>query len=175
MNLLGRCLIARPSLVDPYFLKSVVFIYEHSTRGTAGVILNKRLAANTQTLMANKGFATNVPAEPLYAGGPVNERAVVMLHSGDWSSSNTMRVTEQISVTSDDIMLFQYSQGNTPRHYKFFAGASVWHPQQIKQEIARNNWLICDLDMETIFETDRRNLWDTAVEQTATETMEKYI
>lgn len=175
MDLQGKCLIARPSLVDPYFLKSVVYIYEHSTRGTAGIILNKRLAANTQTLMANKGFDSNVPNEPLYAGGPVNERAILMLHSNDWNSRNTMIVNEQFGVTSDDIMLFKYSHGDTPRHYKFFAGTSVWHPQQIKQEIARNNWLICDLDMETIFETDRRNLWDTAVEQTATETMEKYI
>ena len=175
MDLLGKCLIARPSLIDPYFLKSVVYVYEHSSRGTAGVILNKRLAANTKTLLANKGFNTNVPSEPLYAGGPVNERAVVMLHSADWSSSNTMRVTENISVTSDDIMLFQYSQGSTPRYYKFFAGASVWHPQQIKQEIARNSWLICDLDMDTIFETDRRNLWDTAVEQTASETMDRFL
>lgn len=175
MNLLGKCLIARPSLVDPYFLKSVVYIYEHSKRGTAGVILNKKLAANTQTLMANKGFASNVPSEPLYAGGPVNERAVVMLHSSDWQSSNTMNVTEQISVTSDDIMLFRYSQGDTPRYYKFFAGASVWHPQQIKQEIARNSWLVCDLDLDTIFETDRRNLWDTAVEQTASETMDRFL
>ena len=175
MNLTGKCLIARPTMVDPFFAKSVVYIYEHSIKGTAGIIINKKLSNNTKSLLANKGFDTNVPAEPLYAGGPVNERAVIMLHSGDWQSSNTLKVTKSISVTSDDIMLFRYTQGETPRYYRFCCGASVWHPQQIKQEIARNSWLICDLDLETIFETHPTHLWDTAIEQTAAETMEKYI
>jgi len=175
MNLTGKCLIARPTLIDPFFKKSVVYIYEHTNRGVVGVILNKRLSVTTKVLLENKGFSGNVPEEPLYTGGPVNERAIVMLHSNDWGSGNTMQVNTQFGVTSDDIMLFKYTQGDTPRHYRFFAGASVWHPQQIKQEMARNHWLVSDLDMQTIFETDSRNLWDTAVEQTATETMEKYI
>ena len=175
MDLTGKCLVARPSVVDPFFTKSVVFIYEHTIRGTAGIILNKQINKTTQDLVLNRGFEVHVPVENLYAGGPVNERAVVMLHTGDWSSRNTMHVTENISVTSDDIMLFRYTQGDTPRYYKFFAGASVWHPQQIKSELQRNNWLITDLSVEKIFETDSRQLWDTAVEQSAQETMDKFI
>jgi putative transcriptional regulator len=175
MDLTGKCLIARPSIVDPFFAKSVVFVYEHTMKGTAGVIINKKLSKTTKDLLMNKGFDANVPGETLFAGGPVNERAVVMLHSADWTSSNTLHVTSNISVTSDDIMLFRYAQGDTPRHYKFCCGASIWHPQQMKSEINRNNWLIVDLDVETIFETHPVNLWDIAVEQTATETMDKFI
>jgi len=175
MNLTGKCLIARPTLIDPFFKQSVVFIYEHSSRGVVGVILNKKLNVSTRVLCENKGFVGNVPEEPLYTGGPVNERALVMLHSNDWGSGNTMRVNKNFSVTSDDIMLFKYTQGDTPRYYRFFAGASVWHPQQIKHEMARNSWLVSELDMQTVFEADSRNLWDTAVEQTATETMDKFI
>ena len=175
MNLTGKCLIARPTLIDPFFKQSVVFIYEHSSRGVVGVILNKKLNVNTRVLLENKGFIGNVPEEPLYTGGPVNERALVMLHSNDWHSGNTMIVNKNFSVTSDDIMLFKYTQGDTPRYYRFFAGASVWHPQQIKHEMARNSWLVSELDMQTVFEADSRNLWDTAVEQTATETMDKFI
>ena len=175
MNLTGKCLIARPTLIDPFFKQSVVFIYEQSSRGTVGVILNKKLNVSTRVLLENKGFIGNVPEEPLYTGGPVNERALVMLHSNDWHSGNTMIVNKNFSVTSDDIMLFKYTQGDTPRYYRFFAGASVWHPQQIKHEMARNSWLVSELDMQTVFEADSRNLWDTAVEQTATETMDKFI
>lgn len=175
MDLSGKCLIARPNMVDPFFAKSVVYIYEYSTRGTAGVIINKKLVNTTRVLLANKGFNTHVPEEPLFAGGPVNERAVVMVHTNDWHSSNTFKVNDSVGVTSDDIMLFRYSQGDTPRHYKFCCGASVWHPKQLSQEIARNSWLIQELDVETLFETDPKHLWDTAVEQAAAETMEKYI
>jgi len=175
MNLTGKCLIARPTLTDSFFKHSVVFVYEHSTRGVMGIVLNKRTTANTKMLMENKGFDSSVPSEPLYAGGPVNERAVVMLHSADWGSGNTMNVNKRFSVTSDDIMLFKYSQGDTPRYYRFFTGSSVWHTAQIKQEMARNNWLTSDLNLDTIFDTDSRELWDIAVEQAATETMDKFI
>jgi len=175
MDITGKCLIARPGLVDPFFLKSVVFVYEHTSRGTAGVILNKKLNATTKQLMLNKGFDAQVPEEPMFAGGPVNERAVIMLHSRDWRSGNTMNITESLGITSDDHMLFRYTQGDTARYYRFFAGCSVWHPQQIKQEIARNSWLIADIDLNVIFDTNPRHLWDTAVEQTASETMDRFL
>jgi putative AlgH/UPF0301 family transcriptional regulator len=41
--------------------------------------------------------------------------------------------------------------------------------------MARNNWLTSDLNLDTIFDTDSRELWDIAVEQAATETMDKFI
>lgn len=175
MNLAGKCLIARPNVQDQLFAKSVVYVYEHTHKGVCGIILNKRGIGTTRDLCMNRGFDVQVPVEPLYAGGPVNERAIVMIHTADWISSNTMPVKNNICVTSDDIMLYRYTQGDTPRYYRFVNGASVWHPQQIKAEMSRNNWLITELDTETIFETDSRALWDVAVEISAQETMDKFI
>jgi putative transcriptional regulator len=175
MDLTGKVLVARPSILDPMFTKSVVFIHEHSTRGTAGLILNKRLATNTKDICASKGFEGNFPREPVYSGGPVNTRGIVLFHSADWRVSNTMRVNSQCCISSDDMMLFKYTQGDTPRYYRFFAGMSIWHPAQIQQEIKANNWLITQLDIDTIFETDHRHLWDIAVESAAQEMMDKFI
>ena len=84
-------------------------------------------------------------------------------------------MNKQCSVTSDDMMLFKYTNGDTPRYYRFFAGMSIWHPQQILQEIKRNHWLITQLDIIQMFENDHRNLWDIAVERTAQETIDKFI
>ncbi len=175
MDLLGKVLVARPAIIEPMFAKSVVYIYEHSAKGTAGLILNKKLATNTQDLCRSRGFDANVPAEPVYSGGPVNTRGIVLFHSADWRASNTMTVNKQCSVTSDDMMLFKYTNGDTPRYYRFFAGMSIWHPQQILQEIKRNHWLITQLDIIQMFENDHRNLWDIAVERTAQETIDKFI
>ena len=130
---------------------------------------------NVLARMARLLDDANVPEEPLFAGGPVNERALIMLHSRDWRSGNTMNVNESLGITSDDNMLFRYTQGDTARYYRFFAGASIWHPQQIKEEIRRNNWLIANIELDVIFDTDPRNLWDTAVELTASETMDRFL
>ena len=175
MELLGKVLVARPNLVDPMFAKSVVFIHEHSSRGTAGLILNKRLATNTKDICSSKGFEGNFPKEPVFSGGPVNTRGIVMFHSADWRASNTMRVNNQCAISSDDMMLFKYTQGDTPRFYRFFAGMSIWHPQQIKQEIARNSWLVTNINIDVIFDNDHRHLWDIAVESAAQEMMDKFI
>ena len=175
MDLTGKCLIARPNVQDPMFAKSVVYVYEHTSKGVAGVILNKKTAGTTRDLCMNRGFDAPVPIEPLFAGGPVNERAVIMFHTADWMSSNTLNVKNNLCVTSDDMMLYRYTQGDTPRYYRFVTGASVWHPQQIKAEMSRNNWLIAELDILTLFETDHRALWDVAVETAAQETMDKFI
>jgi putative AlgH/UPF0301 family transcriptional regulator len=98
-----------------------------------------------------------------------------MLHTGDWNASNTLLVNDTFSVTSDDMMLYRYTQGDTARYYRFYAGVSVWHPQQIVMEQKRNQWLTADLDCATIFETDTRDLWEVAVEHSAQATMDRFI
>lgn len=176
-NLSGKCLVARPSIKDPMFRRSVVFIYENSVQGTAGLVLTQLQGThNTHQLVSSRGFDhCAVPSEPLWLGGPVNEKAVIMLHSTDWRSSNTMTVDRSFAITSDDMMIYKYTTGDTPRYYRFYMGHSVWHPQQIKAEINNNNWLITTLNIDTIFENDGRHLWDIAVEHAAQETIDRFI
>ena len=176
MDLTAKCLVARPEITDPLFKQSVIFIYEHTSRGTAGVILNKPLTnTNSRELCLHRGYDAPVPREPIYSGGPVNTRGIVMLHTGDWNASNTLLVNDTFSVTSDDMMLYRYTQGDTARYYRFYAGVSVWHPQQIVMEQKRNQWLTADLDCATIFETDTRDLWEVAVGHSAQATMDRFI
>jgi putative transcriptional regulator len=177
MNLTGKFLIARPSVVDPFFKRGIVFVYEHSLRGVVGLVINrKRPNYSTHSLLKSKGFSTmSVPSEPLYVGGPVNEQAVIMLHTTDWKSSNTLKVNRYYSVTSDDMMIFKYTNGDTPRVYRFCSGCAVWHTQQIQAELAANKWLVSDLSPELIFEADDRELWDLSVEINAKDTIDKFI
>lgn len=177
MDLAGKFLIARPSIVDPFFKRGVVFIYENSPTGTAGLVINRSQPKyNTHTLLQGRGFNTDhVPVEPLFRGGPVNEKAVVMFHSAGWNSSNTLNVTENYSVSSDDLMIFRYINGETPRHYRFCTGAAIWHPRQIAAEINANQWLISDLPPELVFEEDPRELWDLSVELNARETIDRFF
>jgi|TARA_B110000503_G_scaffold116782_1_gene176190 putative transcriptional regulator len=177
MDLTGKFLIARPNVVDPFFKRGVIFVFEHSPRGVAGLVINrKRSNHSTHSLLKSRGFSTKAtPVEPLYVGGPVNEQAVVMLHTNDWRSSNTLKVSNWYSVTSDDMMIFKYTNGDTPGGYKFCSGSAVWHPQQIKAEIQANHWLISDLPPELIFEADVRELWDLSVEINARDTIDRFI
>lgn len=176
MDLKGKCLIARPSINDPLFKKSVVFIYEHTAQGTAGLIINKIMPGRTtQEILQSKNMINTLPPDPIYTGGPVNERAVVMFHTADWRSNNTMQIDNRLSVTSDDVMVYRYSQGDVPHGYRFCVGASVWHPTQIKSEIAANHWLVADLPLSQLFDHTGREQWDIAVEHCAKTVIDRYI
>lgn len=175
MDLVGKCLIARPSITDSLFKRSVVYIYEQTSQGVAGLIVNKKQSITTHDILLNRGFAPAEAAEPIYCGGPVNSTAVIMLHTSEWRTSNTLQVDSKFSVSSDDLMFFKYVHGDKPEAYRFFTGVAAWHPAQIKQEISNNNWLISKLSVRQILDLDSRQQWDTAVEITAKATIDRYI
>tara|TARA_B100000925_G_C21868839_1_gene413363 strand:+ start:165 stop:692 length:528 start_codon:yes stop_codon:yes gene_type:complete len=175
MDLVGKCLVARPNIIDPFFKRSVVFIYEHSKGGTMGFVINKRKPdIMLRDLLNDRGFDT-AQNDPVYNGGPVNPRAVCMVHSTGWQSSNTMIINDQISVTSDDLMIYKFVNGDIPNGYKFCIGSAVWHPKQIVMELQANHWLVTELSLHKIFDYDGRELWDMAIEANAKETIDKFF
>jgi putative transcriptional regulator len=175
MHLKGKFLIARPSITDPFFKKSVVCIYEHTAQATVGLVLNKRTPTlQLKDILSNRGY-DSIAVDPIYMGGPVNERSISLLHTGNWYSSNTMPVNSQISISSDDLMIYKFVNGDVPDGFRFFLGSAVWHPKQIAHEIHNNNWLISDLDYADIFNYEGREMWDRAIEINARETIEKFF
>lgn len=175
MDLQGKCLIARPSIIDPNFKRSVVYIYEHSATATIGFVVNKRKPdVLLKDLLIERGFDT-FSTDPVYAGGPVNQRAVVMLHTTGWHSSNTMVVNDQVSITSDDLMIYKFVNGDVPDGFKFCLGSAVWHPKQIVMELQANHWLVSELTPHQIFDYDGREQWDLAIEASAKETIERFF
>jgi putative transcriptional regulator len=173
-DLVGRCLVARPHLEDPFFQRSVVYIYESTASGIAGVILNKRNYLKFENICAQRGFAFIGTQNPhVYCGGPVNESAILMLHSNDFGSTNTMSVTPHISISSDNLMIEKIAMDNTPSCWRIFNGCSIWHPKQLLGEIRSNSWLITDLTLTEIFDLDARTQWDTGVNRTANQMLDK--
>lgn len=176
MDLVGKCLVARPNINDPFFKKSVVYIYEQSPSGVSGVVINiKKQPYTINDIFRNRGFTVAEPPEPLYQGGPVNEKAIIMLHTSEWRSTNTLQVSDHVSISSDDMMIFKFVNGDKPNAYRFCSGAAIWHPQQMRSEIANNNWLVSKLNVRQLFDFDGRNQWETAVEITAKNTIDRYI
>lgn len=173
-ELVGRVLVARPHLEDSFFQRSVVYIYESTPNGVAGLILNKKNYIKFENICTQRGFpmmGTQNP--PVYCGGPVNESAILLLHTDDFGSSNTMQVKNNIAISSDSLMIEKIAMDNTPMLWRMFNGCSIWHPKQIKQELLMNNWLITDLTLTEIFDLEGRSQWDTAVNRAANQILDK--
>lgn len=130
-NLTGSILVAHPSLLDPNFRKTVVFLSHHSAdEGATGFILNRPLG---ETL----GKLPGLPDVPMYFGGPVQPEQIV-LASLQWRESPTVVAFRAFAGrVGEDVMEKEWMPG-----LRAFAGCSGWSRQQLEREIAESAWLV---------------------------------
>lgn len=157
-------LIAHPNIEHGLFAKSVILITEHHQRGTVGLILNKPSEISLIQILQNHGIDwTTVPNE-LFTGGPLNQSALIMIHTSEWYSQNTMGITRNLSISSDDVMLEKVSMGNFPNRFRFVSGISGWVPGQLDAEINSQSWLTCEPNEDIIFNYTSTAQWRKAVD-----------
>ena len=74
----GMFLVAARSFLDPHFSQCVIYLLQHDTHASFGVILNRPLPVNlSKRLSGVEGTALFL--QPLYDGGPVNPEMLVTL------------------------------------------------------------------------------------------------
>ena len=82
----GRLLVAMPTIGDPRFEKTVIYMCAHSEEGAMGLVVNKLLGALTVSqLMSQLSLdASPLTAQmPVHFGGPVETGRGFVLHSAD--------------------------------------------------------------------------------------------
>ncbi len=130
-NLTGSILVAHPSLVDPSFRRTLVFLSQHSAEeGATGFVLNRPLGESL-------GKLPGLPDVPVYFGGPVQPEQIV-LASLQWRENPTVVAFRAfVGRIGEDALDKEWLPG-----LRAFAGCSGWSPQQLEREIAENAWLV---------------------------------
>ena len=172
----GSLLIANPKHADNHQQGTVVYITESTDHSTMGIVLNSSDSYYLSDLLEQRGiswpFETSVNI-----GGEYSPTCMIMLHSGDWYSSNTMPVTRDISISSDQMMLEKLETGNTPDWYRLFLGTSGWTPQDLKHELkgSKPKWLLLSHPSQALIEFADKDLWQTAVAEYSQDVFSNYI
>jgi len=170
----GKLLIAHPNLPKrSLFANSVILVTENSSKGVAGLILNKTSGHKADVLLKEHGSLQ--PNIDVYTGGPVNPGALIMLHSDEWYGSNTMQVPGGLAITSDIVMIKKLADGNSPDFWRLCVGLSGWMPGQLEDEIKEETWLTCDPEPSIIFEYTGRAQWRKALDLCATQAVAHYF
>jgi putative transcriptional regulator len=179
----GKVLIAHPNLnQDEPFHRTVIYIYQHDPeKGTIGVITNKKSRFSVADLAADKNIPFGDTSKFLYHGGPVNQQALVMLHTDDWTSSNTAPAGRKLCVSSDEFMIEKLSTGNEPAHWRMFGGMAAWGPGQLEAELSgtwpyrsENSWLIAKAPEQLLFGTDGDKQWQKCFEISSAQMFAQY-
>ncbi|MDH3701004.1 MAG: YqgE/AlgH family protein [Alphaproteobacteria bacterium] len=159
----GLLLVAKPSMPDPRFAKTVILMVRHDRTGAFGLVINKPLGVAEITdrgpVVRPHGDRGGKPdAEkhspvrlPAHHGGPVGPDKAFVVHSPDYHIGPTFRVNDEISVTGDRRILRDIAAGRGPKRLLYVAGYAGWGPAQLKDEIRREDWYTAPLDAGLIF------------------------
>jgi putative transcriptional regulator len=175
MNLVGNLLIAPPAVKGNFWYKTVVMVTEHNSNGSVGLVLNKRSELSIKEFGNQLGFDLNIPGF-VYVGGPVNSKNLSFLHSSEWSSKNTMRVSDNFSLSSDDDILPRIARGDCPIYWRIFLGLCGWTNGQLLGEIKgsppwnhTNSWCLASGNFDLVFGSDNKDQWCNAIDQSGLE------
>ncbi|UCV18734.1 YqgE/AlgH family protein [Ferribacterium limneticum] len=155
VNLTDNFLIAMPTLEDPYFSNSLIYICEHNENGALGIIVNRPIDMNLAGLFDKidiKLEAESLANLPVYFGGPVQLDRGFVLHRpiGKWQS--TLAVNSEVGLTSSRDVLNSVGSEGLPAEIIVTLGYSGWDAGQLENELAQNSWLTVPAKAEILFD-----------------------
>ena len=163
--LTNQFLVAMPTLEDPNFRESVTFICEHNAKGALGIIINRPMNVVLDDILKQLSLAAHdeaTSATPVYNGGPVQPERGFVIHQplGSWES--TLKVGEQLGVTTSRDVLAALAKGEGPQRAFVALGYAGWSAGQLEEELKSNSWLSAPADARIIFETPVEQRWQAA-------------
>lgn len=151
-SLAGTLLVARSSLRDSLFGRSVILLLQHGTEGAFGLILNK------------PAVSKELPF-PIYVGGPCKLQGLLLLHGQDaWVDDPTKQ--EGLicpGVFLGDASCFHYledSDADTPIKFRIFSGYSGWGPGQLESELGEGAWIVLPAAGDRVFDIPDDEIWE---------------
>jgi putative transcriptional regulator len=155
MSLAGSFLIARPSLLDPNFRKTVVLLLAHTDEGAFGLVVNRRAEAE------------GLPW-PLFVGGPCPSPGLMMLHGhSEWArpeeSGEEAKPEVAPGVFIGDAACLERATkvpDDEQQRVRVFSGYAGWSGGQLENELAEGAWAVTSASASTLFEVPIDELWD---------------
>ena len=102
MNLTGQVIVSMPSLQDERFYKTVIYICAHSSEGSMGIIINKKIDyVLFPNLLEQLGIDKPINDKKLFLryGGPVETGRGFVLHSDDIVREETLNIHKGVALT----------------------------------------------------------------------------
>lgn len=157
-------LVAMPSLRDPNFHQSVVYVCEHNAGSALGIVINRPSSVVLGDILKQLSISVDNPSlaqRPVFQGGPVQTDRGFVIHEPPGAWDSTLKLGELGVTTSRDV-LAALARGQGPGHSFVALGYAGWGAGQLETELAANSWLSTPADKRIIFETPVAERWQAA-------------
>ena len=160
----GVLLVAKPSLTDPNFSRTVVLVTQTEDGSTVGVIVNRPTTLKLSEFLSEE-FPTGNYREPIFFGGPVMLKTLVSLFRSETAPpAPAFHVLKDVYLTMHSDNIERLLKDSKAR-YRIYAGFSGWIPRQLESEMMRDGWYFLPADEATIFREKTEGLWEELLER----------
>jgi putative transcriptional regulator len=161
----NQLLIALPTMPDARFARSVTLICQHDEDGAMGIVVNRASEYTLGDVLSQMGLESNdeaLCAQVVLAGGPMHPERGFVLHDGGLQWDSSLRITEQLTLTTSRDILESIARGDGPEHAIVALGCAGWGAGQLEHELAENSWLNAPADAELLFALPLDARWQAA-------------
>jgi len=161
----GRILLAMPGMFDERFERSVNVMCVHDEHGALGIGIGQARRGVTfheilRELDIDPGKA---PDSAVLNGGPVEPGRGFILHTPDWSCSESIEVQGEDGIVcvlsaSMDI-LRAIAEGKGPSRWVMALGYAGWGEGQLENEMRHHGWYAARATRELLFDTPTEDRW----------------
>jgi putative transcriptional regulator len=161
----GLFLVAKPSLTDANFARTVVLVTQAEDASTVGVIINRPTSLKLADMLQRQQQPVDNYRHPVYFGGPVMRQVVVSLFRSEKPPEHAaFHVLKTIYLTMHPDNIAKLLADPDAR-YRLYVGFSGWAPRQLQSEFVRNDWYVLPADETTLFREKSEGLWEELVER----------
>lgn len=155
-------LVAKPTLLDPNFARTVVLVTQAEDASTVGVILNRPLQEKLQAFLPQDLSGENYK-DRVFQGGPVMRRVILsVFRSTAPPQAPAFPVLKGIYLTMHPVNI-KALLADPASQYRVYAGFSGWAPNQLQSEFMRDGWYMLPADAETVFRKDTDGMWEEMI------------
>ena len=164
MNLTGQVIVSMPSLQDERFYKTVIYMCAHSSEGSMGIIINKKIDYDLfPNLLEQLGIDKPINNKLfLRYGGPVESGRGFVLHSDDIIQKDTLNISKGVALTSTSEFFEDLVKGKGPKNSILALGYAGWQPGQLENEIVQNSWMSLPVEVDFLFDDALSQKWSEA-------------
>ena len=135
----GQLLVASPTMGDPRFADTVIYMVNHDAGGAMGLVVNRAMGSGPLNKFLEglnidtEGVSGNIR---LHYGGPVEPWRGFLLHTSDYIGPGTTLISKEMALTVKLNVLKEIGKGNGPRQSLLAFGYAGWAPGQLERELA---------------------------------------
>ncbi|MCP4076651.1 MAG: YqgE/AlgH family protein [Gammaproteobacteria bacterium] len=167
-NLNNQYLLATPSIKDPLFASSMVYMCDHSKDGSMGMVVNHLADQNLGEVLDQLDIncsTQSIRELPVFIGGPVNLQQGFVLHTPLSKWEKTIQVGPGTCLTSSKDIIEAIANDEGPEHFLVLLGFSGWSAGQLEQELQHNSWLTAQSSENITFNENIDHKWQMAFDQ----------